>query len=139
MRPMSLGFQIYPDIQLLFIRGHGVITQVERVNTMLAWLREPEYADCVDALFDVSDAESTPKVAELRELLAIFRRYRPPAPDSGPRKLAVVTSKPIAFGMARIFGQLMGLEDNPLQVKVFLDRERAWAWLRPGAPLVAPR
>jgi SpoIIAA-like len=135
---MSLGFQIYPDIQLLFIRGHGVITQTERVKTMLAWLREPDYAACVDAVFDVSDAQSTPKVAELRELIGILRQYRS-APDSGPRRLAIVTSRPIAFAMARVFGQLMGRENNPIQVKVFLNQEAAWAWLRPGAPIVDPR
>ena len=133
---MSLGFHIYPDLRLLFIRGQGVITQVERVKTMIAWLHEPDYMTCVDALFDVTDAESTPKVSELRELLAIFRRYRPQSPDGGPRKLAIVTSRPITFAVARVFGQLMHLEDNPLQVKVFLDREAAWEWLRPGEPLV---
>jgi hypothetical protein len=135
---MSLGFQIYPDIQLLFIRGHGVITQTERVRTMLAWLREPEYVACIDAIFDVSDAQSTPKVAELRELIGLLRQYRA-APDSGPRKLAIVTSKPIAFAMARVFGQLMVRENDPLEVRVFLNQDAAWAWLRPGAPPVVPR
>ena len=136
---MSLGFHIYPDLHLLFIRGHGVITQVERVKTMMAWLHEPDYVTCVDALFDVTDAESTPKVRELRELLALFRQYRPASPDSGPRKLAIVTAKPIAFGVARVFGQLMHLEENPVQVRVFLEREAAWEWLRPGEPLISPR
>ena len=135
---MSLGFQIYPDLHLLFIRGHGVVTQTERIKTMLAWLREPEYAACIDALFDVSDAQSTPKVAELRELIAMLRQYRS-SPDSGPRKLAIVTAKPIAFAMARVFGQLMGRADDPLEVKVFLNQDAAWAWLRPGAAPVVPR
>jgi hypothetical protein len=133
---MPLGFSIYPDLRLLFIRGHGVITQTERVNAMLTWLRDPGYEACVDALFDISTAESTPKVAELRELIAILRQQ---APANGPRRLAVVTSKPIAFGVAQLFGRLLQLKGVPLQVKVFLEREAACEWLRPGMLPLEPR
>lgn len=125
-----MRFQIYPDAQLLFIRGDGLVTQAERVATMLAWLREPAYKECVDALFDVSAAESTPRLAEMRELIAILDQNRP---AGGPRKLAIVTAKPITFAIARIFGDLMHVEGLPLSVKVFMDRERAWRWLRPEA------
>jgi hypothetical protein len=127
---MPLGFNFYPDIQLLFIRGEGVITQSERVLTMLAWLQDPAYERCLDALFDISAAQSTPKLAELRELIGILERH---VPSSGPRKLAIVTSNPITFALARIFGDLMQIEGVPLEVKVFFDREKAWGWLRPDA------
>jgi hypothetical protein len=40
---MSLGFHIYADLGLLFIRGQGVITQTERIRTMLVWLQDPAY------------------------------------------------------------------------------------------------
>ena len=130
---MSLGFHIYPDVKLLFIRGHGVITQTECVHTLRAWLREPDYAACVDALFDISAAKSTPKLAELRELIAIRRQHHS-GPGSGPRRLAIVTGTPIAFAVAQAFGQLMRREAIPLHVKVFLNREAAWAWLRPCEP-----
>jgi hypothetical protein len=135
---MSLGFHIYPDVKLLFIRGHGVVTQTECVHTLLAWLREPDYASCVDALFDITDAESTPKVAELRELIALRRQHHS-GPGSGPRRLAIVTSKPIAFAVAQVFGRLMRQEAIPLHVQVFPDRQVAWEWLRPSEPLVDPR
>jgi hypothetical protein len=128
---MPLGFHIYPDLRLLFIRGQGVISQQERVSTMLAWLRDPGYKACEDALFDISSAQSTPKVAELRELISILRQK---APAGGPRRLAIVTSKPIAFGVAQVFGRCLHMTSVSLEVKVFLTREPAWAWLRPGMP-----
>ena len=127
---MPLGFNFYPDMQLLFIRGEGVITQRERVQTMLAWLRDPAYERCLDALFDISAAESTPRLAELRELIGLLEQHMP---TSGPRKLAIVTSKPTTFAVARIFKDLIRIEGVPLEVKVFFDREKAWRWLRPGA------
>jgi hypothetical protein len=131
-----MGFRIYSDFRLLFIRGHGVITQTERVQTMLAWLDDPCYEDCTDALFDIADAQSTPRLREMREIIAILRQHQP---ARGPRKLAIVTAKPIAFAVARVFGQLIQTKGVPLDVRVFLDRERAWTWLRPGDPSPKPR
>ena len=124
---MPIGFEIYRDFRLLFIRGQGVITQRERVEAMLAWLRDPGYQHCTDALFDVTAAQSTPRLAELREIVAILRES---IPSSGPRRLAIVTARPITYAVARVFQDLV-LKDVPLQVKVFIDRELAWAWLRP--------
>ena len=133
---MPIGFQIYPDSRLLFIRGYGVITQSERINTMLAWLRDPGYRQCTDAMFDVTAAETTPRLAELREIISILREY---APADGPRKLAIVTARPITYVVAQVFQNLIQPKDLPLQVKVFMDRELAWAWLRPDQPMPEPR
>ena len=128
---MSLGYDIYADIGLLYIRGQGVITQAQRMGAMLAWLRDPQYEDCTDALIDLADVKTTPKVGELRELIAMLKQKMP---ARGPRRLAMVTSKPITFVVARTFEQLVRLRGLPLEVKVFMNLGRAWDWLRPGAP-----
>ena len=129
---MPMRFYFYPDFRLLFIHAHGVITQTERVEAMLAWLRDPGYEFCTGALFDITDAQSTPKLTELRQIIATLRQH---LPATGPRKLAIVTTKPIAFAVARVFAQLLQLKGVPLEVRVFSDRERAWAWLRPDDPV----
>ena len=128
---MSLGFDIYADIGLLYIRGQGAITQHQRISAMLAWLNDPQYESCSDALLDLADVKTTPKVSELRELIAMLKQQRP---ARGPRRLAVVTSKPITFAVARTFEHLVRSRGLPLEVKVFMKPGRAWAWLRPGAP-----
>ena len=133
---MPIGFYIYRDFRLLFIRGHGMITQTERVDTILAWLRDPDYQECTDALFDVTAAQSTPRLSELRQIMAILRQHMP---SRGPKKLAIITARPITYAVARVFQELMQPRDIPLQVKVFMDREVAWAWLRPGEPRPEPR
>ena len=125
---MPIDFYIYPELRLLLIRGHGVITQTERVDTMLAWLRDPGYQHCTDALFDVTAAQSTPRLAELRQILTILREQMP---SQGPRKLAIVTARPITYAVARVFQDLIQPKEIPLEVRVFLDREAAWTWLRP--------
>lgn len=126
---MPLGFQIYPDLGFLFIRGHGVITQTDRIQTMLSWMEDPDYARCTDALFDVTQSDSTPKIAELRQLVTILGQNMP---EKGPRKLAIVTGKPITFAVAQEFEGIIEAKGIPLTVKVFPDRDTAWTWLRPG-------
>jgi hypothetical protein len=133
---MSLGFQIHPDIGLLFIRGQGVITQRERIRALLAWTQDADYASCGDAILDVAAAKSTPTIAELRELIALLKQHMP---VSGPRRLAIVTSKPITFAVARAFENLVKFRGIPLQVRVFMDPGRAWTWLRPDSPPFQPR
>ena len=125
---MPLGYRIFPDHRLLFIRAHGVTTQDERMRAMRAWLREPEYQRCRDALLDITTAETTPKVAELRELVDSLLRNRT---AGGPRKLAIVADKPIAFGVARVFGELVQVQPLAIEVEVFSDSNLAWSWLRP--------
>ena len=124
---VPLAFEIHSEQRLLFIRGHGIVTQGERLRAMLAWLNDPDYECCEDALFDVTAAKTTPRVAELRQLIAILEQM----PRAGPRRLAIVTSKPIAFGVAHVFGKLLRVNAIPLQVKVFMDAQSAWRWLRP--------
>jgi hypothetical protein len=101
---VSLGYDIYPDISLLFIRGQGVITHSEWVYAMLAWLHDPGYPHCRDALVDLAGVQTIPKIRELRELMTMLKHERP---VQGPRHVAVVTSTPIAFVVAQAFGQLV--------------------------------
>lgn len=134
---MPMGFHIYPDVGLLFIRASGVTMQPERIRTMRAWLQDPHYQQCLDALFDLTQSQSTPKLSDLRELIGILKKE---IPERGPRKLAIVApKKPITVIFARVFEELMRLEGLPLDVKIFLNREHAWNWLRPGEPAVEPR
>jgi len=133
---MSLGFHIYTDLGLLFIRGQGAITQTERVSTMIAWLEDPAYERCRDAFIHLTATDSTPRVSELRELIAILNQHKP---SGGPRRLAMVVSKPITYGVASVFETLLRLRGFPLEVRVFMDPVRAWGWLRPGEPLFEPR
>jgi len=133
---MSLGFQIYSDIGLLFIRGQGAIPHAEQVRTMLAVLRDPQYEHCRDALLDLTDTDERAKVGELRELVAILKRH---IPVGGPQRLAMVTSRPIIYAIARTFGRLVQQQAIPLEVKVFMDKNVAWAWLRSDAPVFEPQ
>jgi len=57
---MPLTYRIDPDTQMLFVIGEGVITQAERTETMLTWLKDPAFRPSLDTFCDFSAAESTP-------------------------------------------------------------------------------
>jgi hypothetical protein len=126
-----LTYRIDADAQLVLVRGEGMITQRERLQTMLAWIRDPSYHTGLDTFCDFAATDSTPTLAELREVIATVREH---ALTIGPTRLAILTGKPITFGIAKVFGRLAEIDETPLQVRVFFDRAAAWTWLRPGAP-----
>jgi hypothetical protein len=64
-------------------------------------------------------------MAELQEIVALVERH---AAAIGKKKLAVIATKPITFGVARQFQTLA--DTGPLDVGVFKDRRAALGWLR---------
>jgi hypothetical protein len=126
---MPLTYRIDPDTQMLFVIGEGVITQTERIETMLTWLKDPAFRPSLDTFCDFSAAESTPTTLELGELVKLIKRH---AEAIGPKKLAVLAAKPVTFGVARIFEAMTDVGKTPIEVGVFYDRNDAWAWLRPA-------
>jgi hypothetical protein len=45
--------------------------------------------------------------------------------------LAIVTARPITFGVAREFKEFVDLADVGMEVRVFDSVEGAWTWLLP--------
>jgi hypothetical protein len=124
-----MTYRIDSEASLLVVRGTGVITQAERVGALRAWLADPAFKPGLDAICDFTDANSTPTLSDLRELIALVQEH---ALEIGDTNVAVVTSRPITFGIARVFEALADAENTPLHVKVFFGLEAAWKWLRPG-------
>jgi hypothetical protein len=126
---MPISYQIYPEAGILVVRSEGIVTQREREGAMLAWLADPDYRTCIDALCDFSEAENVPSHADLHELVMILGQH---LPARGPKKVAMVAHKIITFGVARVFADMIRDAGIPLTFDVFDDREHAWTWLRPA-------
>jgi hypothetical protein len=125
---MPLTYRIDQHARILLIRGEGRITQQERIDALRAWMRDPAYDACTGALCDFSTALSTPRLSDVRELIRVIGEDRP---GRGPKKLAMVTPRPIAFAIARVFQELVHLGGFALEVRAFRQPNAAWAWLRP--------
>ena len=126
---MPLSYRIDADAGMLLIVGEGFITQSERLSAMDAWLRDPDFRPGLNTLCDFSEATSTPTMRELRELVAKIDEH---AEAIGKKKVALITSKPVTFGVARQFQNLADF--GPLDVEVFRDRGTALGWLNHQPP-----
>jgi hypothetical protein len=122
---MPLTYRIDSAAGMLLVVGEGFITQPERIEAIQAWLRDPDFRPGLNTLADFSDTTSTPTMKELRELVMIIDQH---SAAIGKKKLAVIATKPVTFGVARQFQTLA--DSGPLDVGVFKDRRAALGWLR---------
>lgn len=128
---MPWTYRIDAEAHMLFVVATGVTSQAERMEAMLGWIKDPAFTAGLDTFCDFSAAESTPRLSDLRELVAAIGEH---APVIGHQKVAVLAAKPITFGVARVFESMAQIEDVPLQVRVFFERDKLWDWLRPEQP-----
>ena len=124
---MSFTYTIDPTAGLLLVRAEGVVTQEERIEAVVSWMTDQHFRADLDAICDFSRAESTPTMAELRELIALLGRL---SDFVGSPRVAIVVSKAITFVMAQQFASIA--KQIPLEVRVFSDPESAVSWLRPA-------
>src|SRR5262245_11913410 len=124
--PMPFTYTIDPKAGLMIVLAEGVVRPAERVETVMAWMTDPLFRPDLDTICDFSEAQSTPTMAELRELADFVARY---TDYVGNARLAIVASKAIVFVVAQEFASMA--KTIPMEVRVFSDREEALTWLRP--------
>ena len=92
----------------------------------MAWMTDPLFRPDLDTICDFSEAQSTPTMAELRELAGLVGST---PTTSATRGLRLWRAKAITFVVAQEFASMA--KRIPLEVRVFSDREEALSWLRP--------
>ena len=126
---MPFTYQIDAEAHMVFLEGTGWLTQTERLNTLGALYDDPEFRPEFPTLCDFSKASSVPTLQELRQVIDFIEQR---LPGTAPKRLAILTSKPSTFGVARQFGTLA--ESVPVLVRVFTNRDEALTWLRQEQP-----
>jgi hypothetical protein len=121
---MPMTYQIDANAGMLCVVVDGETTQAEVLKVMQTWMRDPAFQPGLPTLADVSKATTLPTLRELKEIAGIMRQY---AQVIGRKKVAIITSRPVAFGVARQFGAL--LTSGLLTVHVFKDRSAGLTWL----------
>ena len=109
---------------MLIIVPDDDTTQDERLSVMQAWLNDPRFGPGFQTLCDFSGATSTPTLPELVEIVDVIKQN---ANVIGRKRVAIVTSRPLIFGVARQFGALA--PGSVLTVQIFKDRDTAFVWL----------
>jgi stage II sporulation SpoAA-like protein len=130
---MPMRYKIDSERGMLFIEADGETTQAERLEAMQAWISDPDFRHGLQTLADFSESTNVPTLAELQEIINFMRRY---ATTIGQKRIAMVTSRAVSFGVARQFGALA--PGAFLTVQVFRDRESALAWLAEDSSMPDP-
>jgi len=111
---------------LVRFTGRGVVTTGDLLDTLEFVRRERVLARGLPQLLDLSGAEGiTASAADVRRLAESFAKEMPEASES---RLAIVASRPVLFGMSRMYQSLTA--DGQVPISVFETPEPALAWLR---------
>jgi hypothetical protein len=130
---MPMYYKIDSEHGMLFVAAEGETSQAERLEAMQTWMRDPEFRPGLQTLADFSKSADVPTLAELEEIVGYMSRFQSAI---GQKKIAMVTTRPVSFGVARQFGALAPGEF--LTVRVFKDRDTALAWLADGSGPTSP-
>jgi len=122
-RPRLMPFEIHDEGGYYFARLFGVLDRTD-LNDVMAQIERLEDVVTKDRLTDLTALERIDVGFEEVFALALKRAQRPiPAPI----RSALVASKPVQFGFARMFQML---NDNPrIQIRIFGSLEEAQQWL----------
>ena len=126
-----MAYTYHIDVEaglLVIVSDAEPMTQAERIDAMRVWMSDPAYRPGLDTLLDLSGTPSTPSLAQLQEIATYIDRR---AESVGRKKIAVVTTTPVTYGVARQFQALT--DTGPLTVKVFGARGDAMEWLGRGS------
>ena len=120
---MPFTYEIDSDAGITLVVADGEVTHAERLTAVHAWFDDPRHRPGMSLLCDFSAATTTPTHEELLELVEVFRLR----PQAAPRRIAVVSSRLVTFGVAR---QFQGLLDDAFELAGFADRDAGREWLR---------
>jgi hypothetical protein len=121
---VPFSYEIDPEAAITLVVGDGAVTHAERLSAVRAWLTDPRNCPGMSLLCDFSAATTVPTLEEIQEIVGVFLRR----PQTGsPRRIAIVSSRPATFGVAR---QFQGLLDDAFEMKGFADRDTAREWLQ---------
>ena len=122
---MPVTYHIDREAGMLFVFGDGMITQSERIGAMRAWMSDEAFRPGLKTMADFSAAITVPTHEELMQIVAFVEEN---AERIGRKRIALVTTMPLASAVARQFRALTA--PGPLEVGVFGNRHEARAWLR---------
>lgn len=130
----SLSYNIYPELNLVFIKATGNISVETFFGSVLAISDDPEFVRGMSTLLDCTESE-VPAIS--REDEQSYEKVVDELTDETARdykrKLAVLAGENLAaFGVSRM--RQVPLSDSLLEMHVFRELEEALDWLELEVP-----
>ena len=122
---MAITYAIDSALGVVFTKATGVLTDDDLVGHKQNLLRDPGFKPGMVELSDVRGVERLEVTPE--GIRGFVTQDKADADRLRGFKLAIVASQDVVFGMARMYQMLTA--ENPLNVNVFRDMEKARVWL----------
>jgi len=121
---MPIEFVVDRDNSLLVTTYRGVVATEEYVGQVRSVLDRLDEYPGMDFLTDVSDIVHQATGGDIRTISAAIQEY---AERIEGRKMAIVVSKTVVYGLMRMLQALM--DGLPAHIEIFYEMDEAKRWL----------
>jgi len=127
---MPLHAAVDAEARLVRIDASGLVTLEDLLGGIEPMLGDPSFEAGMGQLIDLRSAHDTSLThGEMRRLIEVLNAE--PRIHGSP--VAVVATRPVLFGVARMYEALVEQSSSPPPIRVFDEMADALAWLRrPG-------
>lgn len=122
---MPLKYYIDREQRLIFTEGSGVVTDADVIALKEKLLRDPASSEAIGELSDLRHIE---RMAITTAGVHAMVRHDEKNEQARARRLAIVATEDVVFGMARMYQMLGGRENSG--VGVFRGLDEALQWLK---------
>lgn len=122
---MPISYQIDEEHNLVLTTGSGVITDEDILQHKNRLLSDPNFKPGMRELSDLRGIERLDVTPD--GVMKMVQHDETHAPEVTAHRLAIVASKDVVYGMARMYQSLT--EQIVVNVRIFRDFEAARAWL----------
>ncbi len=127
---MPITYDIDPSRRIVFARAVGSLTKKDFFSYQKQVWSDPRvgnYDECVDMTEATNVEGATGRNLEALAELSVR------TDTARPSRLAIITSKDLFFGLARMYETYRGMQpDNSRRVGIFRTRDEALRWLTEG-------
>jgi hypothetical protein len=122
---MPVTCEIDPAAGLVYTTARGLVKIDEVVQALEAVMAHPDFRPRLNGIADfrAGDVEHI-RSDDVRRLASLLARHRDAI---GPSRTAVVVSRDVTFGMARMFQAFA--EATPVETQVFRNMDEARQWV----------
>jgi hypothetical protein len=121
---MSITFRIDKASGTILTTIEGQPSVDELVDGLKSIMSHPDFGPGLNGIADLRKSEMKTFSADVQKIADLLIEYRG---KIGQSKTAVVVSKDVTFGMARVF-QVFA-EQAPVEIEIFRSMEEALRWL----------
>lgn len=123
---MPISYRIDTEKRMVLTKASGTLTDEDVLALKARLTRDPDF---VPGMRELSDCRGIERLAVTSAgVRAMVQQDQQQARAGGPHKLALVLSRDVAFGMARMY-QSLAESNEQNHVGVFRDIDEARAWL----------